>query len=144
PMLMRYWLRTPRLFRDPGDAARYHAYLIDMLGWIDVGSTAGDIASHALLEAALNALDIQMAFHDAGNLKTLLRLRGRLIERAAALMGLPPVLDRPAAASADRRLRVGFLVRNMDPRTESFIVLAHAEHLDRRRFETVLYTQRPP
>jgi len=111
---------------------------------IDAAMADGDIAAHAVLEAALAALDIQMAFHAPGNLKDLLQARGRLIERALDLAGPARALDRAPAPAAGRRLRVGFLVRNMEPRTESFIVLAHAEHLDQRRFESVLYTQRPP
>lgn len=144
PMLMRYWLRTPRLFREVGDAGRYRDYSIDMLSRIDAATAQGGIAGHAVLEASLSVLDIQMAFHEPGNLRTLLRLRGRLIERALDLAGPARALDRTATPAQGRRLRVGFLVRNMEPRTESFIVLAHAEHLDRRRFEIVLFTQRPP
>ncbi|MCC6467387.1 MAG: hypothetical protein IT563_03615 [Alphaproteobacteria bacterium] len=145
PMLMRYWLRTPRLFRTPNDARRYHAYLLAMLDATGALADAarGAVETHAILEAALGPLDIQMAFHDDGNLRPLLEKRGRLLERAIDLTGLARRLDRPALQAGGRRLRVGFLVRNMDPRTESFIVLAHAEGLDKRRFETVLYTQRP-
>ena len=145
PLLMRYWLRTPRLFRAPEDAARYHAYLLAMLDRIESLATAAPnlVQAHAILEAALGPLDIQMAFHDDGNLRPLLEKRGRLLEHALDLVGQARGLDRPALPATGRRLRVGFLVRNMDPRTESFIVLAHVEGLDKRRFETVLYTQRP-
>lgn len=145
PMLMRYWLRAPRLFRAVGDARRYHAYLLAMLDRIEAlaGAAPDAVKAHAVLEAALGPLDIQMAFHDDGNLRPLLEKRGRLLERAIDLTGQARGLDRRALPAAGRRLRVGFLVRNTDPRTESFIVLAHAEGLDRRRFETVLYTQRP-
>ncbi|MCK6450328.1 MAG: hypothetical protein L6R19_05660 [Alphaproteobacteria bacterium] len=144
PMLMRYWLRAPRLFRAPEDAGRYRDYLLDMLGRIDAATRGDDLRAHAVLEAALAALDIQMAFHHDGNLKPLLSARGRLIERALDLAGTSRDLDRAVPPAAGRKLRVGFLVRNMEPRTESFIVLAHAEKLDRRRFEPVLCTQRPP
>lgn len=144
-MLMRYWLRAPRLFREAADAGRYHAYLLAMLDRVGAlaGRAAGPVQAHAILEAALGPLDIQMAFHHDANLRPLLERRGALLERALDLVGQARHLDRAAVPATGRRLRVGFLVRNMDPRTESFIVLAHAEGLDRRRFEAVLYTQRP-
>lgn len=143
-LLLRYWLRAPRLFVQEGDAARCHAYLLAMIARIEAAAAgAGLLRAHAILEAALGPLDIQMAFHDSANLRPLLEARGRLVERALDLTGQQRALDRPARPAPGRKLRVGFLVRNMEPRTESFIVLGHAEHLDKKRFETVLYTQRP-
>ena len=145
PMLMRYWLRAPRLFVSPADPGNYHVYLLAMLDRIAAMADAAQspLQAHALIEAALGPLDIQMAFHHDANLRPLMEKRGRLIERALDLVGPPRALDRLAKPGQGRRLRVGFLVRNLEPRTESFIVLAHAEGLDKKRFETVLYTQRP-
>jgi hypothetical protein len=145
PMLMRYWLRAPRLFQAPADPGNYHVYLLAMLDRIAAlaDAAAGPLQAHAMIEAALGPLDIQMAFHHDANLRPLMEKRGKLVERALDLAGPSRDLDRVAKPGQGRRLRVGFLVRNLEPRTESFIVMAHAEGLDKRRFEPVLYTQRP-
>ncbi len=136
-----FLVMTPTLFTEPGDLDRYVDHVERVLSALNDRLPRADesVVWRGVLEDSVNFLNfLQILFVDR-NMRKFFERRARLAERLLELDG--EALDWPAepAADADARLRVGFLVRDGSPRTESFITLPHVRDIDRARYETFLY-----
>jgi hypothetical protein len=136
-----FLVMTPTLFSEPGDLDRYVDHVERVLARLydQLPRAADSVAWRGVLEDSANFLNfLQVLFVDR-NMRSFFERRARLAERLLELDGA--ALDWPAgpAVDADARLRVGFLVRDGSPRTESFITLPHVRDIDPARYETFLY-----
>lgn len=66
--------------------------------------------------------------------------RARVIEHVLASGGFPVDFEFPARPSNRHRIRVGILKDHWMPGTETYSTLPLVEHLDRERFEVIVYT----
>lgn len=126
---LAYLLQPPTSLRDEAHRAGYGTFLRRFVAWADqlTASQPGNPAVQQLAHAfALNHNFIHCYFLD-GNLRDLFHARARIIERFLTSAGcnLAHVFPPPSAA----RRKMGLLVPNMLPRTETFYVLAVIEHL---------------
>jgi len=136
-----FLVMTPTLFTEPRELDRYVAHVERVLEVLcDQLPRAGDsLVWRGVLEDTVNFMNfLQVLFVDR-NMRPLFERRARLAERLLELDGEALDCSADPAAEADGRLRVGFLVRDGSPRTESFITLPHVRDIDRGRFETFLY-----
>lgn len=141
--LVAYALTPPALFGAPGEADDYaerttrwiadlHAVLVPRLreeAW----------RAHALLFMQ-HANFIPLYFNDR-NLRDALRTRAAIMEATLDVLANPVdhvFPPRPARA----RLRLGVLMADLAPRTETFATLPLYRHLDRSQFEVLLFTMR--
>lgn len=136
-------LASPVIFDASGEEEAYAAYLAEWLtrlhASLDRRGDDSDARSRAILHAAAESLNVIGAYFARGDLTDPMRLRARTIERAERSWGLQldhTFGDRPAAR---RKVRLGVLQLQFAFHTETYSTLPNYEHLDRDRFEIILY-----
>ncbi|MGB8166412.1 MAG: hypothetical protein WCF18_02905 [Chthoniobacteraceae bacterium] len=135
-----YMMTPMHLFRYPGEAEAYGRH---MQRWVDylhagiLGNPTNELWKRigSLVELKLNLIAI---YFNELNLRELYRKRAQIFEFVLATSGhwvdwVPPA--RPARP----KIRVGVLAAYFVPTTETFATLPVYEHLDRSRFEIVLF-----
>lgn len=139
---LKVLLAPPALFRRAGEAAAYVDFAMDWLTEVHAGVTAHAatvLGWRQIGERVVSGLSLLPAYFNGRNLKELYRLRARIIETMLAVSGHR--LDHAFAPRGRRaRLRLGILAAHFQPGSETFAMLPLYRHLDRRRFEIVLYT----
>ncbi len=147
------WLRPHHLgfliesvdaHREVGDAERcvdHLCRLTDLVHGLVVSRTrpASETFRAEMLSLYLGRLSLVQAYFSTRNLAPMYRQRGELFTAGLLAQGVPTlhaVAARPAAA---RRIRLGIFAQHFGPQTETFFTLSHFEHLDRSRFEIILY-----
>ena len=141
PDYMPYMLAAPPMFREMGEAAawcdyaaRWTAYLHDAVlaninteFWRRVGLLFTQTANFVPL------------YFNAANLRDVYRKRAVLMEATLRVLGHP--LDHTfGPRPARERLRLGILAAHYSPQTETYATLPVYRHLDRTRFEVILYS----
>ena len=132
-------LRSPRLFRRPGEVDRYCGYLRNWLGFLhgNIAAQPGDAFWGQVAAVAMEKMGfIPLYFTDADT-KDLYQLRARIIELALGRLGY--ALDHEfAPRDPARRPRIGILAAHYQPQTETWATLPVYQHLDRSRYEVIL------
>jgi predicted O-linked N-acetylglucosamine transferase (SPINDLY family) len=137
----RYALQAPEIFREVGEVAAYAAFYRALLRQLSahLTVTAKDNAAFAL--AVATSINIIPVYFSPGDLKDIMAQRGQILEHALRLQGLVlehtfvPADQRPA----NRKVRIGIAQMQFHHHTETYTALSVFEHLDRSRFEIVLY-----
>jgi protein O-GlcNAc transferase len=134
------WLfAAPKGFSEPGDAAKYGAFVLGRLEeldrWVNRGPGAAAVADVlAVFGGQYSAIPL---YFSAGSLRRHAEIRGRLLTR---ILGQPDDrYDPPIQPRAGRRLRVGFVNRHFGSQTETYTTLPMFAQLDPERFEVQLY-----
>jgi predicted O-linked N-acetylglucosamine transferase (SPINDLY family) len=135
-----YVAAHPDVMDNPGDNDRWLDYLTawmdHLLAHIDA-QPRSPLVQHAAWHT-LEKLGLIQAFFSTRNLRDVYARRGRIIDYVLRQLGhavdysCPIVKDRP-------RLRLGILKWHFLAQTETFHTLPLFEHLDRGRFEVILY-----
>jgi predicted O-linked N-acetylglucosamine transferase (SPINDLY family) len=136
-----YTLASPRIFREIGEAAaycefasRWTTYLRDMVVanihtefWRNVG---------ALFLQTANFIPL---YFNTANVRDVYRKRAAIME--AMLSALNNPLDHVFGPRSERqRLRLGILAAHFVPQTETYATLPVYRHLDRAKFEVILFS----
>lgn len=134
-----YLLRPPKALQDLQHCSRYHAYLRRFVAWADHFTASQPSHPAAQLLARTFTLShnfIQSYFLD-GNLRDVFYGRARIIERFLTSAGcnLSHVFPPPSSG----RRKIGLLIPNMVPRTETFYVLAVIEHLNLAGWDLTIF-----
>src|SRR5712692_2399457 len=137
---MFYTLTSPMMFRDIGEAtayldftARWTAYLLDMVAanihtelWRNVGALF-----------TKSAIFVPLYFNTA-NVRDIYRNRAAIMETTLSALNSP--VDHIFGPRPDRqRLRLGILAAHFFPQTETYATLPVYRHLDRTKFEVILF-----
>jgi predicted O-linked N-acetylglucosamine transferase (SPINDLY family) len=137
----RYTLQAPEIFRELGEVANYASFYRLLLKELTdyITGPAKENAPFSLMVAT--SINIIPVYFSPGDLKDVMAQRGRIIEHALRLQGLAlehtfvPDDQRPA----NRKVRIGIAQMQFHHHTETYTALSIFEHLDRTRFEIVLY-----
>jgi FkbM family methyltransferase len=136
---MAYLLRVPPGFQDETHRARYGAHLRRVVSCVEslCRSRPHDPAAHQIARAFTLFHNFVPAYFLDGNLKGLFRSRARIIEHCLAAAGyrLPHAFPPPTGS----RKKLGLLVLDLSPRTETFYVLAVIEHLEMAGWDIVVF-----
>ncbi len=138
--LVRHLGREPE-FRDEGDAAVYAIWLETLLADLDglLRREETGSALHGLALETLRRLRNTKALFTGENLVRQIRLRSMCVEtalrQAGCILSTPPPGRR-----APGRLRLGVLVRSLQPSPEAWALLGMYGRIDRARFETIAIT----
>ncbi len=110
--------------------------LLQNISWIKSNlDTAGLLSNHLFHKTTF----LPGYFVDKPQ-KALFSARGKIYEQAMNIAGYS--LDYTFPVSRRKRKRIGFLSSHFTPQTETFVTLPAFEHLDRNRYEIILYTER--
>jgi predicted O-linked N-acetylglucosamine transferase (SPINDLY family) len=138
---VRYQVATPTMFDAPGEVEQYVDHvtrvLTDLRGRLLL--SADSLTWRAVLEQVVDQLNLLQVLFVDRNTRPLFEMRATLAEHLLTLDGALLDHDFGDGGVDGSRLRVGFLVRDGSPRTESFITLPHVRHIDRARYQTFLY-----
>ena len=142
PDYAAFLLEMPALFSRLGDAEAYCDYLMQAVGLFHREVLAGvdDLEARALAEVFLNQANFIQVYFSSRNLRELYRMRGDLIAQALEWNGSHTPLAMSPAVERRPRIRVGVFAQHFAPQTETFFTLANIDHLNRERFEIILYT----
>ncbi len=138
----RYALQAPEIFRETGEVAEYAKFYRQLLKQLsdyianDESAKAGQFAL-----AVASGINVIPVYFSPGDLKDIMSQRGSILERALRSQGL--VLEHtfvpPEQRPANRKVRIGIAQMQFHHHTETYTALSLFEHLDRSRFEIVLY-----
>jgi predicted O-linked N-acetylglucosamine transferase (SPINDLY family) len=143
--LLWFLFRQPIFFPDHTQFRRALDFYVRLFADLDrLWRTDLDPVVRQLLSTSLapSFSFISLLFSDI-NLRPLAVTAGRWVEHFLGTQGASLDHEFPER-EAGRRVRLGVLARNVQPRTESFIAPAFTAHLDRTRFEPILVTLAPP
>lgn len=142
-----FLLRPKNFYTEAGDVERFYHYMDEVVRYFHArifprenaapgkaGSNGPDIAS--LFTQYANFIPLYFGRND---LKDMMVRRAEIIE--AALLNTGRRLNHVPAANAVRRarLRLGILNAHYKPQTETYATLPVFEHLDREKFEIILF-----
>jgi len=136
-----YMLAHPQMFRDIGEAdaycdflARWTGYVRDMVlanGQAELWRNIGALFTKA-------AVFVPLYFNGA-NVRDTYRNRAAIMEAMLSALGSP--LDHTFGPRPDRqRLRLGILAAHFTPQTETYATLPVYRHIDRAKFEVILFS----
>ncbi|RWO30343.1 MAG: glycosyltransferase [Mesorhizobium sp.] len=133
-----YLGRAPDI-HSAGARETYRAFLLRLLSSIDrvLARAPLESAIYALAARCLRELRSTVAIFGAGELRDLVRLRSRCIERLLVRHGAHLAMPRRRAPSSGK-LRLGVLVRDVLPNPEGWALLGMYAGIDRSLFEPVL------
>lgn len=138
---MPYMLAGPPMFRDVGEAAAYCDFVMRWTAYLHdtvLANINTDFWRNVGLLFTQTANFIPLYFNVA-NLRDVYRKRAVLMEATMRVLGSP--LDHVFGPRADRqRLRLGILAAHYSPQTETYATLPVYRHLDRTKFEVILFS----
>lgn len=138
------WLLRRPVFHTIGDDAAYVAWLPGMLDWIRARITDPLLRDHrsVLVNSVLHKLDLGMMIYGDVSIRDVLDARARLLETLTAQSETLRGSRRggPGLRPADRRIRLGFLMRTLMRHPDPLAFCAQFEHFDPARYEIIVYT----
>jgi predicted O-linked N-acetylglucosamine transferase (SPINDLY family)/glycosyltransferase involved in cell wall biosynthesis/ubiquinone/menaquinone biosynthesis C-methylase UbiE len=155
---LRFMFASPSMFQEIGEADNYYRFLD---GWLSYVRENISTNPNSELWGAIAWLFVQnsnwipLYFTNTPNLKNLYLKRAEIVEFALKNRGLQldyPIGDVASATLRDReacrtayrppnreKIRLGILKDHYAPQTETYSLLPVFEHLDRSKFEIILY-----
>jgi predicted O-linked N-acetylglucosamine transferase (SPINDLY family) len=136
-----YTLAIPPMFREIGEAAAYCEFAGRWTSYVQ-GMVAANI--HTEFWRNVGALFTQTAnfiplYFNTANVRDTYRKRAAIME--ATLSALNNPVDFVFGPRPDRmRLRLGILAAHFSPQTETYATLPVYRHLDRTKFEVILFS----
>lgn len=136
-----YMFSIPKMFREVGEAAAYFdfsarwtTYMRDMVAaniHTELGRNVGALFTKS-------AIFIPLYFNTA-NLRDIYSKRATVMQSTLSALNSP--LDHVFGPRPDRqRLRLGILAAHFTPQTETYATLPVYRHLDRSKFEVILFS----
>lgn len=139
------WLFVRPVYRALGDDARYVAWLPEMLDWLRAQVDAPGLRARlaTVVNVIIRLLDIGMVIYSDVQVRSVLDARARLVEAMTRQIetlrgsGRGPAATRPA----DRRIRLGVLLRTILKHPDPVAFCSQFEHFDQERYEIIIYSQ---
>lgn len=139
------WLFVRPVYRAIGDDAKYVAWLPEMLGWLKQQVDAPALRQRlaVLINTTIRHLDIGMVIYSDVQVRPVLDARAGLIEAMTRQIetlhgsGPGPTALRPA----NRRIRLGILLRTIMKHPDPQAFCSQFEHFDQERYEIIVYSQ---
>jgi len=139
---LKFMFASPQLFQERGEADNYYRFLDGWLSYVRENISANPNSELWRAIAWLfvqNSNWIPLYFTSTPNLKNLYLKRSEIVEFALKNRGLEldyPIGERPPNR---QKIRLGILKDHYTPQTETYSLLPVFEHLDRSKFEIILY-----
>lgn len=139
---IKWLIFAPEAFSEIGEADLYRRHIGSILGdfWERISKDPKSPFSLVLSQVVATQLNlIPLLFNREGN-REIFVLRAKIIAYFLELRGMK--LEAPAkpAPSHRRRIKVGFLNAHFSSQTETYTSIPGFSHLDRNRFEVVVYS----
>ncbi|MCT7970694.1 glycosyltransferase [Laspinema olomoucense] len=139
---LKFMFASPTLFHETGEVEQYYRYF---QGWLEyVHQKIFSNPDSALWQSVAEFFtqgnaNFAPLYFTLANLKSVYSQRGEIIELALKNRGFEVDYVFPTRSPNRPKIRLGILRDHFNPATETFATLPVFEHLDRDRFEIVLY-----
>ncbi len=130
-----YLLRAKRFFSQKGEIETWHQYMNRVVSFFYAAGSPEPAAANLFTRYA-NMISLYFGYSD---LKDIMLKRARLAEAALANACATVDADMPGHTTSHDRIRLGILNAHYNPQTETYATLPVFEHLDRTRYEIILY-----
>ncbi len=139
--LLRYTLRAPELFMQPGDAERFARFFAPWIVRLADCITSRETAEawRPLSSAIATLINIIPLYFSAGDLRVAMSARGRILDAALRQAGFALDHPLPPAPGPLAKVRLGILQMQFQHHTETYTALSVFDHLDRNRFDITLF-----
>ncbi len=137
---MRFMMTGPQLFRESGEPEAYLRFTQSWLAYLHESLAANPRSEQwqRIGLFALQSLNVIPLYFNSSNLREVYRQRARFMELVLQILGAS--LDHTFPSRPPRsKLRLGILAAHFSPQTETFATLPVYRHLDRSRFEVILF-----
>lgn len=139
---IKWLIFSPEAFSEIGEADSYRQHIGSILGefWQRISDDRKSPLSLKLSQIVSTHLNlVPLLFNREGNKEVYVH-RAKIIAHFLESRGMK--LDAPAmkAPSHRRRIKVGFLNAHFSSQTETYTSIPSFSHLDRKRFEVVVYS----
>ena len=137
-----FLLEAPPVFNRIGGAEAYFEYLSLAVSLFhrEVLAGNGSEETRRLAQIFVGRANFTQAYFNSQNLRDLYRMRGDLIAQALSWAGHHTLHVVPPLPKGRERIRLGVFSQALAAHTETFFTIANIDHLDRKRFEIILYT----
>lgn len=138
---INYLIFSPEAFQEIGDAELYRKHIHNVLSesWRRIQESPRSPLSMKLSQVIASRLNlIPLYFNEQGNKNTYI-LRSKFIGHFLESRGLKLEETGQKTSSARKRIKVGFLNAHFTSQTETYTTIPTFSHLDRTKFEVVLY-----
>lgn len=138
---INYLIFSPEAFQEIGEAELYRKYIHNVLSefWRRIEESPRSPLSLKLSQIVASRLNlIPLYFNEQGNKDTYI-LRSKFIGHFLESRGLKLAETGQKASSARKRIKVGFLNAHFTSQTETYTTIPTFSHLDRSKFEVILY-----
>jgi predicted O-linked N-acetylglucosamine transferase (SPINDLY family) len=141
---LRFMLSSPNLFMEKGEADNYFKFMQEWVSYL-YSNIFANPESKFWQEIAWsfmhNANFIPIYFNTA-NLKDIYSKRADIMAHILRIKGHRIDYAFPPRPANRDKIRVGILSNHFSPQTETYAAIPTFDHLDRNRFEIILYTVR--
>jgi predicted O-linked N-acetylglucosamine transferase (SPINDLY family) len=139
---LSFLLETPVMFTEIGDAdahARHTRRVLERLH-AEIMARRGEALWQELAKAVVPRVSVGLLYFTDDNLEPVARIFGDLVELTVQLAGHP--IDDTFAPRTRQRIRIGVIAQHFQAETGPFSTLAMFKHLDRAKFELIMYATR--
>ncbi len=139
---LKFMFASPQMFQEIGEADNYYRFLDGWLSYVHdniIANPESELWRAIAWLFVQNSNWIPLYFTTTPNLKNLYLKRAEIVEFALKNRGLQldyPICERPPNR---QKIRLGILKDHYAPQTETYSLLPAFEHLDRSKFEIILY-----
>lgn len=137
----RWVFHAPQAFSAVGQAEKFAVHhlrrLRELARW--AAANKGSVAVRSALDVYFRHGSCIPLYFSESSLKSHYELRAQVLAIAA---GIERQVELPPFPREGRRLRVGFVNRHFGSQTETYTTLPTFEHLDKERFEVLLFCVR--
>ncbi len=142
--LMEYWLATPPIFHRVGESADYLHFVQKLTAYLhkEILQNQRSPFWQEIAEFFILRLHLIPLYFNQEDLRSLYRQRAEILEAVLTHQGTS--IDHAFGGRGDRhKIRLGVLAAHFYPETETFATLPVFQHLDRQKFEVILYSIEP-
>ncbi|MBP0015851.1 MAG: hypothetical protein J7545_17885 [Roseofilum sp. SBFL] len=142
PDYINFSFTPPGLYQEIGEAKQYLSYLECWMNYISsiIENNPGSQIAQQILYYFQKSSNCRGLYQTDANLKNLYTKRAKLIEKWCLLQGQSVDYDFAPRLPERTRIRLGILADNFGLKPDTFLSLPAYKHLNRDRFEIVLYS----
>lgn len=139
---LNYLLEAPPMFVELGDADAHARHTLRTLTYLhaQIMSHRGEPVWQEVAKVVVSRVSVGLLYFTDANVEPVARMFGDLVELTSQLAGQK--IDHLLAPRTRERIRLGVISQHYQAETGPFSTLAMWKHLDRARFEVIMYLMR--
>ncbi|MGB3510823.1 MAG: glycosyltransferase, partial [Microcoleaceae cyanobacterium] len=140
---MKFMIDAPSYFQEIGEADKYYRYTLNWINYLHqrIFSNSDSKTWQDIAWFVTQKLNFIPLYFNYENLKDIYIKRAEIMELALQSQGFNLDYVFPERPANRNKVRLGILNTHFIPQTETFSTLPFFEHLDKTKFEIILYSK---